>query len=385
MKYIDLHTENQNNGLGTVKTPRDYTFKRKAEQHLKQLCQSSEDVEIGAARHMALYGQVGLDAFDNSGGYRTRRGYELLRGKSDGKGGYGGGPVGRLRVVVGDELELRRITFKQIPSLAHLESDPMVQFIQDMVDFAVAELEKYIDGPFCGSIEFGRASRKNHFHVFIKRGTCKLGVGKVISDEDLVQQAGYIAKPPYFDLEILIAYVTVKRVYGNVARRFFHHGLGNKRTRPITVAAIEKVLGFSLAPSENQQRAQTIRTLQRKKEGLALPPLPELQEATRRERLLILRLRRSWAEGRFKGHELALPGRRCPDVDKTLTAYLENRSKLAPGEVADLAEMATALGLHERQRAPRFKPVAVGGYWADGKFHPLKMYKSPAAIMRASK
>jgi hypothetical protein len=86
-----------------------------------------EDVETGLRQYMTTHSKIRPEGFDDSGRYKTRRGFEFLRGKNR-KGDYLGGPLGKARVIAGQPLELRRIPFSAIPELKKLEFDPIVQF-----------------------------------------------------------------------------------------------------------------------------------------------------------------------------------------------------------------------------------------------------------------
>lgn len=331
-----------------VSGQKSYAREEEAQRAWRALCSGSEDTETALLRYRARYGGIRPEAFDDSGRHKTRRGYEFLRGKSR-KGAYAGGPLGRARVIAGRPLELRCIPFSAIPELKELEYDPFVQFEPGLDKLATDALKKHITGPALGCIENGRVNKANHFHVFVVPGSCKLGSSSgVIPDKQLPQAAAYLGKAPHWDFETALAYLTVRQslLGKRVASRYFNFNLGNQRTRPITLAMIEEALGYSLAKPEAVEVPAVLVDVPSAVEPMqALADLPILRGATVQESEQVINLHRAWAEGRYDGLPLKLPGRSCTDLGRTLAYYFGARKRLFPAEVTDLVEIASALGL----------------------------------------
>jgi hypothetical protein len=297
---------------------------------------------------METYPDIRPEAFKDGGRYKKLRGYEFLRGKSR-KGTYVGGPLGRVRVIAGKPLELRRIRFSAVPGLEGFESDVGLQFTPELIKFATDALKPHIDGPVFSCIENGRLGKANHFHVFVAPGSCEVGVSNgVISDERLPQAAAYLGKGPCWNFETALAYLKAKRARpgSNVPSRYFHLNLGNKRSRLITLEMIEEALGYSLAkPEAVETPAARLGVPPLEKQPQALASLLTRAGATLEESQQVVLLYRAYSEGLCDGVALKLKGRFSPDLAKTLKAYFDNRTWLSSGEVGDLAEFATALNL----------------------------------------
>jgi hypothetical protein len=327
---------------------KNYELQREAREDWDGLCFGSENTETGLRRHMETYPDIRPEAFKDSGRHKKRRGHEFLRGKSR-KGTYVGGPLGRVRVIAGKPLELRRIPFSAVLGLEGLESDLSLQFTPELVKFAVGTLKPHIGGPAFGCVENGRLSKTNHFHVFVAPGSCELGVSNgVISDERLPQAAAYLGKGPCWNFETALAYLKAKRARPgcDVPSRYFQYNLGNKRSRPITLEMIEEALGYSLAkPEAVETPAARLGVPSLGKQPQALASLLTRAGATPEESQQVVWLYRAYSEGICDGVALKLKGRFSPDLAKTLKAYFDNRTWLSSGEVGDLAEFATALNL----------------------------------------
>lgn len=209
---------------------------RVAQAHWREYAKNPDEVDGAFAWFSESFPGIKPEAFECSGNARTRKAYKLLRGD-----------VGRLRVAVGEPLELRRVGYDELPELASLAGDIFAQFEPDLVKLAYDALTRYVDGPLWGVIERGRVSYANHFHTLVKAGTCKLGVScGVIQDAKLLERVAYLCKAPEWQLENVVGYLSVKQAYPGkpVGSRYCHRGLGNYRP---SLATIEQALGFGLS------------------------------------------------------------------------------------------------------------------------------------------
>lgn len=166
---------------------------------------------------------------------RSRRTHEMLRGS-----------VGRLRVLAGQPLERCIIRFKDLPSVSRFERDPDAQFSQQVMDWVKEDLRSIIQGPFVAFVERGW-SGTNHAHVFCKQGACQKGARKVVLDKELFAAVRYCLKKPYWTDENALAYLRSANMGKRVGRRVIKYGLGDSRTRVISVSEIEQVLGIELS------------------------------------------------------------------------------------------------------------------------------------------
>jgi hypothetical protein len=175
------------------------------------------------------------ETFETTGNSRTRLAYDFLRGE-----------VGQLRVRVGEPLELRRINYSAVHGLEGLAEDIFAQFEAGLVAEAFTALTVSVSGPFWGVIERGRQNGKNHFHVFVKKGTCGLGVSNgLVPDAELPKRLAYLCKKPQWGPENVVGYLSVKQAYPNkpVAKRYKAFGLGSFR---FTEKQIQDATGLSL-------------------------------------------------------------------------------------------------------------------------------------------
>jgi hypothetical protein len=176
------------------------------------------------------------EPFKTTGNSRTRLAYNLIRGD-----------VGQLRVKVGEPLELRRINYSVLKGLEGLAGDIFAQYERGLVAEAFTALTAHVRGPFWAVIERGRENGQNHFHVFVKKGTCGLGVSSgVIADAELPKRLAYFCKAPEWQPENVVGYLTVKEAYPNkpVAKRYKAVGLGSFR---FTEKQIQDVMGLNLS------------------------------------------------------------------------------------------------------------------------------------------
>jgi hypothetical protein len=186
------------------------------------------------------------EPFYTPGSYKTRRGYELLRGKESLVPSDNCGPVGRLRVIADAPLERTFISFKDLPNVEAFLCDPDAQFSQQVIDWVTQDLQKIIKGPFVAGLERG-LNKGNHVHVFHKKGACSIGTTELVPDEKLPEKAGYIAKKPYWSDENALAYLEGAELNnGRVPKRIITRRLGDFRTRVITVQDVENSTGLVL-------------------------------------------------------------------------------------------------------------------------------------------
>jgi hypothetical protein len=186
------------------------------------------------------------ETFETTGNSRTRLAYDLLRGD-----------IGQLRVKVGEPLELRRVNYSAVHGLEGLAGDIFAQFERGLVADAFTALRTHVRGPFWAVIERGRKNGENHFHVFVKKGTCGLGVSNgVVPDAELPKRLAYFCKKPEWQKENVVGYLSVKEAYPAkpVAKRYKAAGLGSFR---ITQEQIEDVMGLNLNKPLAEHAANT--------------------------------------------------------------------------------------------------------------------------------
>jgi len=153
--------------------------------------------------------------------------------------------MGRLRVIAGEQLWWTRISFKNLPSVAAFVTDADAQFSQQVIDWVIEDLSSIVSGPFIAVVERGWYGT-NHIHVFHLRNACSLGRSRFIPDHELPRKAAYIYKKPYWNDENALAYLIGAGLNGKVPRRIFNRGLGNAKTRVITVGDVEKAMKMRL-------------------------------------------------------------------------------------------------------------------------------------------
>ena len=360
-----------------------YRMEHLCDTDFRTLCEtptddSQESLEKFLVQHGGLYG-VRTRVFRRSGREQTREAYAVIRGKRKIHGEFVGGPLGRLRVQAGEPLELRRINLDELPEIAYLECDVCAQFEQQKVGAAFDALAKRIDGGFWGVFERGRVNGKNHLHVFVKPGSCNLGVSKgIIPDAELVDEVRYLLKPPVWESDVpgelwytnLLALYLVKldNPGKRIATRANHRGLGNSRTRPTTFQQILGIFGDAILSEQDsvdrdganlarqavkadeqpvahaQELAQKLepKTWRNPSEtwriAVAPAPLPTIRHSSPETTAQVEQVHRAWLAGDFDGR----PGRvgvgRAEDLGKALSFYF-SRSWLSGGEADDLCRV----------------------------------------------
>lgn len=296
---------------------------------------------------MATHGKVRPEPFADTGRYKTRRGHELPRGKKR-NGVYSGGSLGKARVLTGRSLELRCVPLSAVPRLESLGLDPRVQSDPELVRLAINALMPFVDGPAFGCIEIGPVSKANHFHIFAAPEACRLGLSNgVIPNDQLPQKAAYLGKAPPWNFENALAYLNVKRALNgkDVPSRYFKFNIGNARTRLITLTMIEEALGYSLAKPEAtpEPKVEAAAGLPAAAQASVMALLPQLQGATLQEAELVAELYLRRSEERCESLLIKLPGRIYTDLGQSLS-HDYARKKLFPGKVANLVDIALALG-----------------------------------------
>ncbi len=184
------------------------------------------------------------EPFYGSTSYQKRKGYEALIGEST-KLSDKCGQIGRLRVIAGAPLHWTRISFKDLPSVAAFPIDPDAQFSQQVINWVNEDLLGIVSGPFVAVVERGWHGN-NHVHVFHLEGACNVGYSLLIPDDKLPEKAAYIYKKPYWKDENALAYLLSAYLNGKVPKRVFYRGLGNAKTRVVTVGDVEKAMKLPL-------------------------------------------------------------------------------------------------------------------------------------------
>jgi hypothetical protein len=223
-----------------------YELNKKAQAVWRAYCLKPQAVDMAFEIFSWYYPGCVPEPFESSGNRRMRLAYDLLRGG-----------VGRLRVKVGEPLELRRINYSAVHGLEGLAGDIFAQFEPGLVAGAFDALTANVSGPFWAAIERGRKNDQNHFHVFVKKGTCGLGVSSgVVSDAELPKRLAYFCKLPEWQLANVVGYLTVKEAYPAkpVAKRYKAVGLGSFK---VTQKEIEDVTGLNLTKSLAEKHAGT--------------------------------------------------------------------------------------------------------------------------------
>lgn len=216
-----------------------------AEQAFRDM-RAVEDKAAALRVFKAMWKGYVPEPFYTPGGYRTRRGYELLRGRESLVRADNCGPVGRLRVIAGAPLEWTCISFKDLPNVDAFLDDPDAQFSQQVIDWVTEDLEKLIKGPFVAVVERGLHDG-NHIHALHKKGAYEAGASEIVPDEKLPEKAGYISKKPYWSNQNALAYLeSADMNNGRVPKRIITRGLGDSRTRVITVQDVKEVTGLAL-------------------------------------------------------------------------------------------------------------------------------------------
>lgn len=217
----------------------------KAEKDFRRL-KSAKDKKAALKAFKARWPDYIPERFKTNGSFKTRKGYEALRGRTFGICG----PVGRLRVINGSLLWWSRIIFADMgKELAAIERKVEAQFSQEDIDKVAAFLGANIIGPFIAVVERGWFGR-NHIHVFHGEGACSLGNPEYIPDEDLPHKAGYIYKNPYWQDKNVIAYLEATDSSTGKGKkapsRIIARGLGDSRTRFISPEEVEEAMEISI-------------------------------------------------------------------------------------------------------------------------------------------
>lgn len=137
-----------------LKDAKDYRLQKAAQNAWSALCSNPiGDVEGAVKQYMREHPKLKPEAFSSSGSKRTRLAWYQLRGKRK-KGVCHGGSLGRLRVLAGEPLELRRISFNEV-GLEALERHECTQFVPNAVAMCFDNLEKHAGCLFWAVLEFG--------------------------------------------------------------------------------------------------------------------------------------------------------------------------------------------------------------------------------------
>ena len=195
-----------------------------------------------------------LEPFYTTGFYKTRKAYDLLRGQNTKHVFASCGSMGRLRVLAGGPLDRTIISFGALPKVRAFINDPDAQFSQQIMDWVGEDLTQFfVKGSFIAFVERGKNS-ENHTHVFSRRGACKIGTTKSVPDNELLEAVKYVVKKPYWTKENALAYLRSANLSKQVGRRIIKHGLGDSRTRKITVYEVEQILGIELIKVDKPTR-----------------------------------------------------------------------------------------------------------------------------------
>lgn len=101
-----------------------------AEKDFRRL-KSTKDKKSALIAFKAKWPGYIPERFKTNGGFKTRKGYEALRGRTPGICG----PMGRLRVINGSLLWWSRITFGEMTSeIAAIERKAKAQFTQEDIE-----------------------------------------------------------------------------------------------------------------------------------------------------------------------------------------------------------------------------------------------------------
>ncbi len=236
------------------KSTRDYN----AEAYFRSI--KRLPTEKSRAWHLAFFKQKWPDyvpePFYTTGNYKRRKAYELLRGQKSKKPSDNCGMAGRLRILAGKPLERSIISFDQLPRVRKWLYDPDAQYHQQIADWVKEDLAKFfVKGPFIAFIECGR-NGENHVNVLHKQGSCKRGTTRLVPDKRLFATLAYFSKKPYWNDENALAYLRSANMNKRVPKRVIKHGVGDSRTKRITVLEVEQVLKMSLLKS-NKGRVTT--------------------------------------------------------------------------------------------------------------------------------
>ncbi len=359
-------------------TRKDYKVQRLANQHFRKLCAdtSRTDLDTEFSAFGEQFGAVKPEMFSHSTRRQRKLAYMALKGS-----------VGRLRVIEGQELELRRGSLSEF-GLSEFENDIFMQFEPGLNRMVFDSLQKTLgaDVPFWGVLERGRLSGRNHLHLLVKPGTCEIGVSNgIIPDEKLLEKVAYLMKPPFFNVENFVGYISVKQAYPEkrVASRMTSRGLGNARTCKISVQEIEAATGLSLSKPQTtehvQKRNETVQQISAfetesvgEKTRLPLTSsfetesvgenasaylqiesgrvyrrhIPTLENLEPEYEVLIHNLKAVWTTGFFKNSKGLIGTTRVENMELSLKHYFAKNS-LTTDEVWNLMEVCLSLPIDE--------------------------------------
>jgi hypothetical protein len=361
-------------------TRKDYEVQRLANQHFRKLCADTSRTDLDAewSAFGEQFGTTKPEMFCHSTRRQRKLAYKALKGS-----------VGRLRVIAGEPLELRRVNLSEF-GLSELENDIFTQFEPGLNRMVFDALQAALEGAlYWGVLERGREFGRNHLHLLVKPGTCSLRVSNgIIPDEKLLEKVAYLMKPPVWNVGNFVAYVSTKQAYGKrVTARMTSRGLGNARTCKISVQEIEAATGLSLSKPQTTEHIQKRNeTVQQTSEfysesvgekstsllttyfhsepvgenasadnhpepvGCIALPLPGLQDADPKTEVLIHNLKAVWLTGFFNNSPGRIGAGKCKDLGFSLRTYFA-RTWLSAGEADDLAQLALSLDM-ERPYVP---------------------------------
>lgn len=238
----------------TRRIPTRYSQKKdyQAEKYFRAIkrISSETDRKLHLERFEQRWPSYVPEPFNTTGSYKTRKAYDLLRGQKSRHLLHDCGSVGRLRVLAGGPLDWTIINFDKLPKVRDSENDPDAQFSQQIMDWVGEDLTKtFVKGSFIAFVERGE-NGKNHANVFTRRGACAIGTTKSVPDNELLGAIKYVVKKPYWTKENALAYLRSANLSKRVGRRIIKHRLGDSRTKKITVAEVEKILGIKLLNPE---------------------------------------------------------------------------------------------------------------------------------------
>jgi hypothetical protein len=227
---------NTDSNLSHKRASPKHELNKKAQAVWRAYCLKPEAADMAFEIFRWYFPGCVPETFENSGNRRMRAAYDLLRGD-----------VGRLRVKVGQPLELRRLNYSAVKGLEGLAEDIFAQFEPGLVADALNALTANVSGPFWAAIERGRENGKNHFHILCQKGSCGLGVSSgVVPDAELLNRLAYFCKSPEWQKENVVGYLSVKEAYPNkrVAKRYRALGLNGFKA---TQKQIEETTGLNLS------------------------------------------------------------------------------------------------------------------------------------------
>lgn len=212
----------------TAKT-RDFELEARAKAVWRSWCKTLTDVDEAFSTFSETYPGVRPDVFEDNGSRRQRKALDVVAGD-----------VGKLRTLVGGELEVRRIDFAELPELEGLDTDIFSQFETGILSAAFDAVEARTTGPFWATVERSRDVGKNHLHWLGKRGSCALGLsGGTVPDDQLLDKVAYFCKAALWRDGEVVGYLSVRQLTGKrVGFRRTARGLGNCKADALLVRHI---------------------------------------------------------------------------------------------------------------------------------------------------